>query len=74
MDEDDGFYICLDLRYYGPNPDQPIYYNDIPYYLTLKQIERVEKVWKKIDPSTTTGTKYHQDLEYYKGLFYDVNK
>lgn len=72
--DEDGFYICLDLRYYGPNPDQPIYYNDLPYYLSLNQMEKVKKLWNKIDPNTTTGTKYQQDQEYFKCLYQDNNK
>jgi hypothetical protein len=67
-----SFYLCIDLRVYGPNPKQPIFYNDVEYYLTNSQIERINKLWKRVDPETTTGIKFMQDLEYYKSLGHDM--
>lgn len=69
--EDGFFYVCIDLRIYGPNPYQPIYIIDIPYYLNNQQIEYVQKIWRKIDPNTPTGIRFHQNLEFQKSLIKD---
>ena len=37
------FYMGIDLRVYGPNPKQPIYHNDIPYYFNEEQIKLIKK-------------------------------
>lgn len=71
--EENGFYICIDLRDYGPNPNQPIYYDDVVYYLSNKQIKRINKLWNKVNPDTTCGIKLSQDLAYYKSVSYDFS-
>ncbi len=71
---EEGFYVMIDLRVYGPDPYQPIYVVDTPYYLNQNQIDRVTAVWNKVNPESENGSKYHADLEYYKSLSIDSHK
>jgi hypothetical protein len=69
---DTYFYFCVDLREFGPHPNNEIFIENIPYYLHDKQIEKVTKNWRKINPSTTTGLVFQQNLSYYKSLTHDM--
>lgn len=60
-------YICLDLRIYGQDPTLPIYIADIPYYLTQIQINKIKRLWNKINSLI-----FQQDYEYYKCLSKDM--
>lgn len=59
---------CLDLRIFGPDPHRPIFINNKEYYLNKEQIDEINKIWFKINPSTSQGIRFAQDLEYYKAL------
>lgn len=64
--KNDPFWVCIDLRVYGPDPYQAIYVNDIEYYFSLDQIHRIHDVWEKIDPNTIQGERHLQDIQYYR--------
>lgn len=66
--------VCLDLRTYSKDPMQPIYVNDIIYYLNKKQQLRLKEMWNKVDPETVKGLQFKQDLDYYKTVSYELNK
>jgi len=72
--EENSFHVCIDLRTYGKDPYQPVYIYGDEYFLRPKQIKRIQKIWKKIDPETFSGTKYIQDREYDKVLVSNWNK
>ena len=59
-----GFYVVLDLRVYGPDPYSPIYIGDTPYYLNGLQQDIILRNWNKINPDTTAGLLYKQNLDY----------
>ena len=61
--------VCLDLRIFGPNPEEPIYVNDVPYYLNENQINEIEMLWKKINDH-----QFKQLLEYHKTMAIDMKK
>lgn len=61
-----NYWICIDLRVYGPEPTKPIYIDDTKYYLNNSQIDQINKLWNKINPSTSRGIRFHQDLKFFK--------
>lgn len=65
------YYIVIDIREFHENPLQPLIINDVPYYLSNKQITQLKKLWNKVNPDTSAGMKFQQDLAYQKGLNYD---
>lgn len=65
-------YLCIDLQIYGPHPGTPIEFAGETYYLNQNQIKKVKQAWNKINPHTSSGLSYQQDLEYYKGMCHDL--
>jgi hypothetical protein len=63
---------CIDLRVYGPNPQQPIFVGQIEYYLNSEQINEVINSWAKIDESGSQGFRHNQMMEYYKSMAVDL--
>ena len=63
----------FDLRIVITNPKFPISWGNYIFYFTNDQIEYIKKTWKKINPSTSTGIRFQQRLEYDKGLVKDRN-
>lgn len=66
------FWVCIDLRVYGPDPSLQIYVNESEYFLTEQQQKSIKKIWKIIDPESQSGMKYNQNMEYFKGLAQDI--
>jgi hypothetical protein len=71
-DDNEGFFVCIDIRVFGPEPYQSLFIDGLEYYLNNDQINKVKKVWLMIDPDTNTGLKYSQNLEYQKALAKDL--
>ena len=67
-------YVCIDLRNYSHDFHQAIHVYDKLYYLTNDQISHAMKIWNKVNPETTAGIRFKQDLEYNKSLAKDINK
>lgn len=63
--------VCIDLRIYGNNPDQPVNVNGINYYLDLEQQRIVINEWKKVDPESNAGINFVSNLEYHFSKQYD---
>lgn len=63
--------LVLDIRDFHANPEQPLLINDVPYYLSTDQINRLMKLWNKVNPDTPAGMKFQQDLEYQKAVVHD---
>ena len=61
-----AFYVCLDLRVYGPIPTQSIFVGDTEYVLTSEQRNALRTVWGRVDPDTPSGERYNQDRMYDK--------
>lgn len=57
------YWVCLDLRVYGPDPSLPVYVENKELYLNLEQIENIKKNWRKVE---SDDTNFMQDLTYYK--------
>ena len=57
------FDVLIDLRVYGPHPDKPVYVGAQEYYLDIQQRDLVTRLWKKVNPETSAGMIYQQDLE-----------
>ena len=74
VQDDETFNVILDMRFYGPDPYQPIYYKEIPYYLNSLQKERLTKEWNKVNPNTTNGIIFEQNYNYYESLSKDMYK
>jgi hypothetical protein len=73
IDENKNFSrVCIDLRVYGPDPYQPIYVNDIAYYLDAEQVKKVKDDWNKINPETAAGEQFHQKMEFIKNMAIDM--
>ncbi|ARF09708.1 hypothetical protein Indivirus_2_87 [Indivirus ILV1] len=70
----DTFCLVIDIRDFHTNPSQPLMINDVPYYLSSNQIEQLQKLWNKVNPDTSAGMKFQQDLAYQKGLINDKKK
>ena len=66
--DDQGFYICLDLRIYGPDPYKEIYIGDKIYYLNENQIKKIKNAWARVNPDSSAGIIYSQNIEYYKSF------
>jgi len=65
MDIDNNpFHIILDIRIYGPDPYQPIFIDDIQYYLSEQQIKKILTVWNTVNTHNTYDSKFKQNLEY----------
>lgn len=69
---EESFFVCIDIRVYGPEPYLPIYVNGNEYYLNNDQINKVKKIWNMVNPYTNNGLKYSQNLEYQKSLSKDL--
>ena len=67
-DVNNDIHVCIDLRVYGPDPEQPIYINEQPYYFNLLQINKVKKEWEKVKPGSTTV----QEIEFLKSMAEDI--
>lgn len=65
------FYYVVDIRGYITDLTQPIIVYGDTYYLSNKQIDYMQKLWQKLNPETSTGLKFQQDFEFYKGLAKD---
>lgn len=62
------FYYTIDIRVYGLDPEMPLIVHDSIYYLTKKQVEQIKKLWSTIDPSTSNGIRFSQDINYLKSV------
>ncbi len=65
------FSICIDLYRVWNNLSEPIIYMDKKYILNEKQKKDILKQWNKVNPETTTGQMFHQNLEYQRGYAFD---
>lgn len=63
-DDDNEFYLCFDLRIFGPDPYQPIYFMELPYFFSLSQVDKIKQKWNKVNPDTSTGQQTEQDIKY----------
>lgn len=64
------FWVVIDLRIYGPNPEMEIYlseYNQM-LYLSDDQINKVKNIWNKVNPDIVNGIRFQQMLESSKSL------
>jgi hypothetical protein len=59
------YWIALDLRIYGPCPEMGIYITDIDqmFYLSREQIDKISRVWAKINPESTAGIRFQQMVD-----------
>jgi hypothetical protein len=48
--------------------DMPIIINDEIYYLTTLEKNKINKIWKKINPETEIGKRFHNLLDYSKAF------
>lgn len=74
LDNGPTLYIGIDLRVYGIDPSQPIYCNDIPYYLDFCQISKINNTWTRINPDKPSGLRYAQNIAYQKAVVTELNK
>ncbi len=70
-DNSDCYCLVIDIRDFHENPSQPLLINDVPYYLSNEQKMHLKKLWNKVNPDTSAGMKFQQDLAYQKGLIND---
>jgi len=68
----DGFYVCLDLRYYGRSLYAPIHVHGEKFYLNPIQIKMVSNSWEKINPESDSGLLFVQNREYERALVKDM--
>jgi len=73
-DQKEGFYVCVDLRYYARSLNQPVYVHGEPFYLRPKQQKQIKKLWKRIDPETDNGIIYSQNRDIEKAMVTDFFK
>lgn len=71
---DTSFWVCIDLRVYGPNPNKEIYVFDTPYYFDNEQIKRIKQEWYRVNPNNSSGIKLKQDINFFKNMAHDINK
>lgn len=64
------FYVIIDLRVYGPNPEKPIYIETVPFYLNERQIKIVKNLWNKIN-NIDKSNNFFQNVEYIKSSYKD---
>ena len=62
-------WVCLDLRIYGPQPNKEICILDDTYYLSKEQIDKLKKLWYKIDPESSSGIINKQNRDYNKAVY-----
>ena len=65
-----SYLVIIDLRVYGKDSYQPIYIDDIPFYLNKNQINIVNNKWNLVNSSNGM---YKQDLEYIYSCGSDAN-
>jgi len=71
-------WYCIDLQMFGPqliqNSEQniPITIFDELYYLSNEQKDKIKKIWTQIDPNTTMGERFQQNMDYQKSLAADI--
>lgn len=63
---DEDFWVCIDLRIYGPNPYQPLYFNNKEYYFNYRQVDSIVNNWNKVNSETIFGERKIEDIMYYK--------
>lgn len=63
-DDENEFFLCFDLRIFGPDPYQPIYFMELPYFFSLSQVDKIKQKWNKVNPDTSTGQQTEQDIKY----------
>ncbi len=73
-DTNNTFNICIDLRIYGPDPQQPVYIADVPYYFSLEQINKIKKAWVFVNPSTALGIRTKTKLDFYQSMALDYRQ
>jgi hypothetical protein len=69
---DDGINVLVDLRIYGPDPYQPLYFESLPYYFNFNQVNVIKKRWSIINPESDRGLQYTQDLEFMHDVAIDL--
>lgn len=72
INENDYFWICIDLRMYGPDPSQPIFVGDILYYFDFDQMNKIRQKWNIVNPESVAGIRKHQDIEYVHAMYKDI--
>lgn len=70
--QDLGFYYVLDLRLIGHNPEQPIEIFGSKYFLDGQQKDKVRRLWHLVDPATSSGLIFEQNIISQKGLIKDM--
>ena len=63
-DDENEFFLCFDLRIFGPDPYQPIYFMELPYFFSSSQVDKIKQKWNKVNPDTSTGQQTEQDIKY----------
>lgn len=64
----------FDLQLIRHQLDESIEFAGLHYFLTLPQKMYIYRLWQKIDPSSTVGVHFRQDLDYYKSESIDLAK
>jgi hypothetical protein len=71
-DDENEFYVCFDIRVFGPDPQQPIYFMELPYFFSLSQMDLIRQRWNKVNPDSSTGQKLEQEIEYMHNMAVDL--
>ena len=71
-EDENEFYVCFDIRVFGPDPQQPIYFMELPYYFSTWQMDLIRQRWNKVNPDTSTGQQTQQDIEYMHNMAVDM--
>ena len=74
IDEFPNYWMGFDLRYLGPNVDEPLNYNGMQFYLTPEQKTYVRIQWMKVDESCPSGHNFKQMMIYIKSEMIDMEK
>jgi len=71
-DDENEFYVCFDIRVFGPDPQQPLYFMELPYFFSLSQIDLIKQRWNKVNPDSSTGQQLEQEIEYMHNMATDL--
>jgi hypothetical protein len=71
MDPREFYVMGFDMRVLIKNPIIPIPFGNYTFKLTDNQIVRLVDQWTKVNPDTTKGIKYRQNLDYGRALVQD---
>jgi hypothetical protein len=72
INQQNDFWIMIDLRIYGENINFPIEIDGTSYYLSHQQKQKISYIWNKINPNIRSGIVYQQNINYQKCLARDM--